>query len=314
MTIRSRILTGAVLMAIPLLVLVMCAMFSVNKITGAVDEIIEEAIHEGQPLLMLEMQVKNSHIDGHDYLLFGKQSNLREFIRTGEETSDAFEELLSAPFEDERELELVRSAHFKWKVVHNFVLSYSQRNTPLSDKEMDEFDGHFNSISADLRTANDLALEEIKEYLEIGEKYQKIFTRAILVVLAIGLLISVIMTALMLRWIVRPLDELRDNVRRFSDGDILHRMPVHGHDEISNLASYINGMADRIEESRTVLKDLAEYDELTGLNSKKGFQSHLKDEHERYQRYSRPFSILMVDIDFYNRLLENSGKVVGEDV
>jgi diguanylate cyclase (GGDEF)-like protein len=314
MTIRAKILLGGALMLLPLLLLVAGALHSVTKITSSIDEIIEEAIQEGQPLLRLAMQVKDSHIEGHDYFVFGKQSDLREFIRTGQETSEAFEELLSAPFEDARELELVRSAHFKWKVVHNFVLSYPSRNTPLSNKEIDEFDGHFDSISADIRTANDLALEEIEEYLEIGEKYQVIFTKALLVVLGIGLLVSIIMTALMLRWVVRPLDKLRDNVRRFSDGDILHRMPVKGTDEISTLAEFINGMADRIEESRAVLKDMAEYDELTGLSSKKGFQSHLKDELERYQRYSRPFSILMVDIDFYNRLLDNSGQEVADDI
>ena len=68
---------------------------------------------------------------------------------------------------------------------------------------------------------------------------------------ALGLLVIGIFVALLVipvaRLITRPLGRLRESAIRFSKGDLSHRTAVHGKDEIAQLASTFNTMAERLE-------------------------------------------------------------------
>jgi signal transduction histidine kinase len=57
-----------------------------------------------------------------------------------------------------------------------------------------------------------------------------------------------------LRSIVRPIRELERGAKRLGRGDLVHRIPVRGDDEIGSLARAFNGMADRIAESHSDLE------------------------------------------------------------
>lgn len=55
-------------------------------------------------------------------------------------------------------------------------------------------------------------------------------------------------------------------------------------------------------------------DGLTGLFNKKALSSILKDELERTNRYNRPVTVLMLDIDFFKRLNDTYGHLAGDVV
>ena len=70
----------------------------------------------------------------------------------------------------------------------------------------------------------------------------------------------------------------------------------------------------RIEHNEQKLEQLATVDQLTGLYNYRMYNSILKAEITRAQRYGRPVSILMLDIDYFKRVNDNYGHVVGDRV
>lgn len=53
-------------------------------------------------------------------------------------------------------------------------------------------------------------------------------------------------------------------------------------------------------------------DALTGIYNRRFLESRLKEECERQRRYSRPFSLIMIDIDFFKKVNDNYGHQCGD--
>lgn len=62
------------------------------------------------------------------------------------------------------------------------------------------------------------------------------------------------------------------------------------------------------------LRDLAFYDELTGLHNHRSFQQAMDDELYRAQRFEKPLSVMLVDIDFFKKVNDTHGHLVGDFV
>ena len=61
------------------------------------------------------------------------------------------------------------------------------------------------------------------------------------------------------------------------------------------------------------LHSMANTDELTGLPNRRSFMTLAKSEWDRFQRYHRPLSLLMVDIDHFKAINDSFGHDVGDD-
>jgi diguanylate cyclase (GGDEF)-like protein len=60
------------------------------------------------------------------------------------------------------------------------------------------------------------------------------------------------------------------------------------------------------------MKYLADHDQLTGLLNRRAFQSQLEYQFSLFQRYQRPFSILMLDIDYFKMINDTFGHSAGD--
>lgn len=70
----------------------------------------------------------------------------------------------------------------------------------------------------------------------------------------------------------------------------------------------------RIEDNQQRLEQLATVDELTGLYNQRMYYSILNTEIARAQRHGRSVSVLMLDIDYFKRINDHYGHVVGDRV
>lgn len=61
------------------------------------------------------------------------------------------------------------------------------------------------------------------------------------------------------------------------------------------------------------LRDLADSDALTGLANRRRFDDTLAFEHERARRNGLPFSLIMVDVDYFKKFNDRYGHVAGDD-
>lgn len=61
------------------------------------------------------------------------------------------------------------------------------------------------------------------------------------------------------------------------------------------------------------LRDLAESDALTGLANRRRFDATLAVEHERARRNGLPFSLIMIDVDYFKKFNDRYGHLAGDD-
>ena len=62
------------------------------------------------------------------------------------------------------------------------------------------------------------------------------------------------------------------------------------------------------------LRERADRDRLTGLLNRQAFDSHLASEFARFQRYQRPFVLMLIDIDYFKSVNDRYGHPAGDAV
>ena len=70
----------------------------------------------------------------------------------------------------------------------------------------------------------------------------------------------------------------------------------------------------RIESDTEVLEQIASHDGLTGMYNRRTFDTLLEAEVERARRYSRPLSLLMIDIDHFKQVNDVYGHQAGDAI
>lgn len=77
---------------------------------------------------------------------------------------------------------------------------------------------------------------------------------------------------------------------------------------LSAVETDANAVRDSVEEAR----QRAMTDHLTGLPNRRAYEDHLKSELHRWVRYNTPFSVLIADIDFFKKINDTLGHLIGD--
>ncbi|HEY1268100.1 MAG TPA: diguanylate cyclase [Candidatus Binatia bacterium] len=73
-------------------------------------------------------------------------------------------------------------------------------------------------------------------------------------------------------------------------------------------------VGERLTRERHEIETQAAHDPLTGLHNRRTFEERLSHEFERAKRYSRPLSILMIDVDNFKNINDSHGHPCGDRV
>ncbi len=136
---------------------------------------------------------------------------------------------------------------------------------------------------------------------------------AVLVVAAIVAMIGGI-AWLLAREIIVPLGELTAAAREVAAGNLDVAISVRRKDELGFASSVFNDMVGQLRRSRERLEKLSTTDFLTGLPNRAAVLDALSGMLKRYQRYSRGFSLLMIDVDHFKTINDGHGHVAGDEV
>jgi diguanylate cyclase (GGDEF)-like protein len=108
--------------------------------------------------------------------------------------------------------------------------------------------------------------------------------------------------------LVRAGDERPVDIR-LADGDVI-RFRCKALSDGGRMLSY--GNVSDLVRMADELAQLATIDPLTGIHNRRHFVARLDTEWNRYRRYGRPFSLLVLDIDHFKAVNDNHGHDVGD--
>ena len=136
---------------------------------------------------------------------------------------------------------------------------------------------------------------------------------AVLVVAGIVAMIGGI-AWLLAREIITPLGELTAAAREVARGKLDVSIRVRSKDELGFASTVFNDMVGQLRHSRERLEKLSTTDFLTRLPNRAAILDALSGMLKRYQRYSRVFSLLMIDVDHFKSINDKYGHVAGDEV
>lgn len=91
-------------------------------------------------------------------------------------------------------------------------------------------------------------------------------------------------------------------------------MPLRNEDGMIEYYASIERDLTRYKKMERQLANMALFDSLTGALSRAAFMQHAEKEFKRAQRYSRPFSVIMLDIDHFKKINDQHGHAAGDHV
>lgn len=176
---------------------------------------------------------------------------------------------------------------------------------------------------------------------QIAERRTEVWVGALLVTLLTALLLYLLMS----RLVLQPLTLLSETAKRVAGGQLDARVPRrNGKDQIAVLTQVFNEMTSELQdytsqlEAKVALRTqeledvnlalertnadlgdaveklglLARTDGLTGLLNRRGFTESLDVEVRRTERHERPFSLLMIDVDYFKKFNDAFGHPAGD--
>ena len=176
---------------------------------------------------------------------------------------------------------------------------------------------------------NDQPVAALGVYLRLGQRDEAVrglTVRFAYIGVVAALLLVVVLYFSMNRLLLKPISLLKQSALEIGRGQLNTRIALRRSDELGELASAFNGMADalaeRERENRQLHKQLQQkYDEaqaqavtdpVTGLYNHRYFQDRLAHELERARRFGTTVTLLFLDIDQFKAFNDRHGHQFGD--
>lgn len=128
-------------------------------------------------------------------------------------------------------------------------------------------------------------------------------------------LTSFILRVLVRRTVVDRFTSLLSQVRTNQESNH-HAIKINGKDELSMLSEEINEMMARIKHEKSInkqLSDISQKDALTGIANRRSFNEKIALEWEKAQLTNEPFSLIMLDVDYFKEYNDQYGHPAGDE-
>ena len=180
---------------------------------------------------------------------------------------------------------------------------------------------------ADVSTGLPVTVVAERERAEVYRGWEKLRNLFLMLVSALTLVVAMVAYRLG-RSITLPLQRLIGAADRIADGDLDVKLTVMKNDELGHLTQVFNQMTDRLssthaelvaanetlQQQNQLLETLSITDSLTGLYNRNKLDAILSDQIALFKRNSRPFAVLMLDIDHFKTLNDSRGHIAGDEL
>jgi two-component system, cell cycle response regulator len=318
-SLRTRFIMGMGVMLLPLMVLAGGAFLYFEHVIRVFDQVVQEASQEIAGVVQIQLLVRRVKIVLHDYFIpgFGDLRERQRFIEVSQEVDKAFQDIGARAFDLPQERDLIRSAQEEWQLGRRIgevlLTTASPAKSVIAARQVERFDAHLDRATDLLQQLHALAHWEMDQHLA---EVHTIRRRAVFVtgmVFVVGLGAAFLVGTALARSILLPLRALEEAADRFGAGDLSRRVSLRTQDELAQLGGTFNTMAEKLAKTQAALEDLSVHDGLTGLFNYREFHRRLREEAERAWRYGRPFSLLMIDIDYFKAVNDTFGHLAGDE-
>lgn len=314
---RFTLSLGAVLLPF-LLAAAMGLFYLLPQLVDPLEDIVREVTEEMNPVMHLQADLLTVAMPVNNYLIDGDPSESMLFTQLSHRVDLAFDEAAPERFTQAQERELIVSARSQWQEARQIGEALLSLRDPIGDpqaaREMKRFDAHVYLSVGLLEQIHDIS----RRLIDADRATARITrTRSILITFGAftaALAISLLVSAALARSILAGVGALRQGAARLSAGELSHRVILAHRDELGELATAFNVMAEKLEESQKALYELATRDGLTGLYNHNTFYTLLADELARAQRFKRPVALLMLDIDHFKHVNDTHGHQAGDAI
>lgn len=305
------------------LLLLLCgigSLIAVIYMKSALDAQNEAAIRNSQSILMLKTLVLKAEGVTGAYLVNGSAEPQNGFGSLNEEIETAYAGVYSAADTDEKRGTL-NGVRQDWQQVKDLAAGVAGYEISGQHADPLEVAQQFNALRAIvIRLDNGLGQLYQVELADSRDKYERArllderTTPLILLLFITSLAINAVAIVFIIRAVVIPTHLLARAAHSYAQGSLSYRIPLDSNNEIGELARTFNYMAEKLESSYTVLKDMAIHDGLTGMLNHHEFHKRMLWEIKRAGRYQRGLSLLMMDIDRFKVLNDTYGHQAGDTV
>jgi len=313
-SLKTRLLTGMVVMLLPLVAVLLVSMLAFNEVLATLEEVAEEAIEEIGPVADLEDLLEDVEWQLHDLFRHPERFDAGSFDDLVPLVELAYQRTLQLPFAQKTEQNAVTKS---WNLWGRVAAHWRSGLPSLALQGMDEVQraqaaGHLGEAIVTLERMRSISLAEIESGRSQERHWRSNLNLFMPLVLSFGIIIAVMIGFGLAKSVLAPVRELEAAARCLAEGQLSHRVSDLSRDELGDLARAFNVMAQRLEHNHQTLENLSSVDYLTGLANVREFYRLFHEETRRAQRYGHEFSLLILDIDLFKRINDSYGHQVGD--
>ncbi len=202
----------------------------------------------------------------------------------------------------------VKNAKVYSAAIHNSknqLISYHQEKKSISNTQ---------EIKVDLKKKDDFLgtltlvfkMDEINRdiYIEKGNLLWILFLQAVIS--------SLILYFIIKHKVLNPIRKLTHQSALLSNKKLDQNFVWEQKDEMGKLGNAMNKTRISLKKMFIKLEDKVIYDNLTKVYNRHGFETIFDNEIKRCKRYKNPLSMIMLDIDFFKKINDTYGHLVGD--
>ena len=319
LSLRTRFALGLGAVLLPFLVAAAVGQFYLlPRLIGPFNNIVRGMIEDMEPLMDLQKDVLVAAMPAHHYLIHGDPDERRQFAQVRRQVELTFAEAAPERYMQAEVRALIGAARKEWEQALRLGEELLRLPDPVGNaaaaRDIERFDAHIDRAVSLLEQADvffDRAIDENRVAAHAA------LTKGAWIIFGLFMLALTVASytgAALGRSVIDPVNTLRQGAARLAEGKLSHRVTIHRHDELGELAAAFNAMAGQLETDQAALDQLATRDGLTGLYNHRAFYALLRDELARAKRFQRPVSLLLLDIDHFKRVNDTHGHLAGDAV
>ncbi|MCW8930654.1 MAG: diguanylate cyclase [Gammaproteobacteria bacterium] len=312
-SLKNRLRISILVIILPLFLLAGTGFYFFQKSTSYFNLAIEGIVSDVIPVTELKDKIQQTVIPFNHYLKNSKLDDKTQFLQLSNEIKQG----LVNPIKLEQQNhslanDIYRSAYLNWRNAHRIATKIFNQidnsDAHISHELLQDFYQYVIETTLALDKLH-LAMQNRVEIRYQKAKALKLDTLFLISFVFLLVYISSLVIIIFLnRSIMSPIQKLEQWALKFSRDKKVETLDLKSYREFEFIATTYNKLALLLHEDQAILKQLSQKDELTQLNNRRSFISHLRDEHNRHQRYNTRYSLMLIDVDHMSSVSQNYGE------